>query len=164
MPTPAERQALVFLSAIAALGIGVNAWRATRAEPVYAGSKTELAAQIARVDSAVARSPSREAKRRKKGNKPALPSAPPSPSIVDLDVAPEAAIESLPRIGPALAARIVANRDSFGPFGSIEGVQRVRGVGPSLAKAIAPLVRFSGVVRSDAPTSSRKGRKRSSAP
>jgi competence protein ComEA len=166
MPTPAERQALVFLSAIAALGIGVNAWRATRAEPVYAGSKTELAAQIARVDSALTRSPSREARRKKKadGKVVRAPARPAPPAIIDLDVALAAAIESLPRIGPALAARMVANRDSFGPFGSLEGVQRVRGVGPSLVKAIAPLVRFSGVARSDAPTSTRKGRKRSSAP
>jgi Helix-hairpin-helix motif len=62
---------------------------------------------------------------------------------VDLDVATAAEIERLPRIGPSLARRIVADRDSLGPFGSLEGFGRVRGVGPALIKAVAPLVTFS---------------------
>src|SRR3972149_3568030 len=130
MPTPAERQALLFFAAVAALGVGGNAWRAARGgEQVLAGSPSDLAAQIARVDSAVARSPSREAGRaalrkrnaEKTANKrklesvaptptsaPSTPSPPPSTtSRIDLDHAPAAAIESLPRIGPALAARLV---------------------------------------------------------
>jgi len=51
---------------------------------------------------------------------------------VDLDVAVEADIERLPRIGPVLAKRIVEDRSARGPFGSLEGFERVRGVGPSL--------------------------------
>lgn len=62
---------------------------------------------------------------------------------VNLDVASAAEIERLPRIGPALAARIVANRDSLGPFGSLEEFQRVRGIGPALARILAPHVTFS---------------------
>ncbi|MEJ7813022.1 MAG: helix-hairpin-helix domain-containing protein, partial [Gemmatimonadaceae bacterium] len=46
-------------------------------------------------------------------------------------------------VGPVLAARIVADRDSLGPFGSLEGLERVRGVGPSLARKLAPHVTFS---------------------
>ncbi|MHB8838311.1 MAG: ComEA family DNA-binding protein, partial [Gemmatimonadaceae bacterium] len=83
---------------------------------------------------------------------------------LDLDLAPAASIESLPRIGPALAERIVANRDSFGAFGSMDGLQRVRGVGPALAKALRDRVTFSGVPRPDAPTGKDKGRRRSKAP
>jgi len=62
---------------------------------------------------------------------------------VDVDVAPAAEIERLPRIGPALARRIAANRDSLGPFGSMNELQRVRGIGPALARILAPHVTFS---------------------
>ncbi|MFL5619896.1 MAG: ComEA family DNA-binding protein [Gemmatimonadaceae bacterium] len=63
---------------------------------------------------------------------------------VDLDRATEREIDVLPWVGPALARRIVANRDSFGPFGSIEALGRVKGVGPATRKRLATLVTFSG--------------------
>jgi hypothetical protein len=63
---------------------------------------------------------------------------------VDMDVATAAQIEALPRIGPALAARIVANRDSLGGFHDLDGLRRVRGIGPSILQIISPLVTFSG--------------------
>jgi hypothetical protein len=63
---------------------------------------------------------------------------------VDLDHASEREIDALPRVGPALARRIVAHRDSFGPFGSMEALRRVKGVGPATAERLAPLVTFSG--------------------
>ena len=66
---------------------------------------------------------------------------------VDLDRADSASLERLPRIGPALAARIVADRSTKGPFGSLGGFQRVRGIGPKLAQSLAPLVTFSGIPR-----------------
>jgi hypothetical protein len=56
---------------------------------------------------------------------------------VDLDVATAAEIEALPYVGPALAARIVADRNARGPFGSLAGLTRVKGVGPSLADKLA---------------------------
>src|SRR5258705_4253390 len=46
-------------------------------------------------------------------------------SLIDLDMAGIAEIERLPRIGPALAKRIVANRDSLGPFGVLSALGRV---------------------------------------
>jgi competence protein ComEA len=63
---------------------------------------------------------------------------------VDLDLANAHDIEMLPRIGPALAQRIVANRDSLGPFGSLAALKRVKGVGPALLERLAPLVTFGG--------------------
>ncbi|HET7550816.1 MAG TPA: helix-hairpin-helix domain-containing protein [Gemmatimonadaceae bacterium] len=65
------------------------------------------------------------------------------PGKVDVDVADAAALEALPRIGPVMAERIIANRDSLGPFGSLEELQRVKGVGPALARALSPYVTFS---------------------
>jgi competence ComEA-like helix-hairpin-helix protein len=63
---------------------------------------------------------------------------------VDLDLATVDEIDRLPRIGPALAKRIVANRDSAGPFGSLVGLGRVKGMGAATLEQIAPLVTFSG--------------------
>jgi len=67
--------------------------------------------------------------------------------LLDLDVADAGQIERLPRIGPALARRIVASRDSIGSFGSLAGLGRVKGVGPAILGRLAPLVTFSGQVR-----------------
>lgn len=66
---------------------------------------------------------------------------------VDLDTSSAALIETLPRVGPALARRIVANRDSLGPFRSIQGLRRVRGIGPATMSLLEPLVTFSGQAR-----------------
>jgi competence protein ComEA len=67
--------------------------------------------------------------------------------LIDLDVAGAAEIERLPRVGPALARRIVASRDSLGPFGSLAALTRVKGIGPATAERLAPLVTFSGQAR-----------------
>ena len=66
---------------------------------------------------------------------------------IDLDVAPPEEIERLPRVGPALARRIAANRDSLGPFGSMSGLRRVKGIGPATMERLAKLVTFSGQTR-----------------
>jgi len=63
---------------------------------------------------------------------------------IDLDAAPVAEVARLPRVGPRLAGAIVADRDSHGPFGTLDGLDRVPGVGPGLLKILAPHVRFSG--------------------
>jgi DNA uptake protein ComE-like DNA-binding protein len=63
---------------------------------------------------------------------------------IDLDTANQQEIESLPRIGPAFAKRIVANRDSLGPFGSLDGLKRVKGMGKATLATLAPLVTFGG--------------------
>jgi competence protein ComEA len=67
--------------------------------------------------------------------------------IVDMDVAGVAEIERLPRVGPALARRIVANRDSLGPFGVLSALGRVKGMGPATLQRLARLVTFSGQAR-----------------
>ena len=66
---------------------------------------------------------------------------------VDVDVATAQELERLPRIGPALAQRIVDDRSAQGAFGSIEGLQRVRGIGPAMARTLSPYVTFSGTPR-----------------
>ncbi len=66
---------------------------------------------------------------------------------IDMDRADANELVRLPRIGPALAARILADRESGGPFGSLEGLSRVFGVGPGLVETIRPYAIFSGTVR-----------------
>jgi hypothetical protein len=62
---------------------------------------------------------------------------------VDVDVADVAAVERLPWIGPVLAERIVSSRTRCGPFGSLEGLKRVNGIGEGMIKRLAPYVTFS---------------------
>jgi competence ComEA-like helix-hairpin-helix protein len=56
---------------------------------------------------------------------------------VDLNRATAAELETLPRIGPALAARIVADRSARGSFARIEDLDRVKGIGPAILAALA---------------------------
>ena len=65
---------------------------------------------------------------------------------VDVDRADVTEITRLPRVGPALAQRIVAWRTEHGPFGSLERLDSVPGVGPRLVEALRPFVSFSGAI------------------
>jgi len=49
---------------------------------------------------------------------------------LDLDAMRDEDWRALPGIGPVLAARIAADRQENGGFGSVEGLRRVRGIGP----------------------------------
>jgi competence ComEA-like helix-hairpin-helix protein len=63
---------------------------------------------------------------------------------VDIDRADVTEITRLPRIGPALAQRIVAWRKEHGPFGSLARLDSVPGIGPALLEALRSVVTFSG--------------------
>ncbi len=62
---------------------------------------------------------------------------------IDLDRAGVAEIARLPRVGLTLARTIVAYREAHGPFGSLEGLDRVPGIGAGLLAVLAPQVAFS---------------------
>src|ERR1019366_9417590 len=64
---------------------------------------------------------------------------------IDVDRAGAAELTHLPGIGPALAARLVADRESHGAFGGIAGLRRVRGMGPTVVATLAPHLSFSGI-------------------
>ena len=163
MPTPNERKALWFLALVALSGSSVRMWRASRP----AGEPEAVAAldrQLERIDSVRANPRPRAATGKRAKQAPRA--APIAAAPVDLDRADSAAIEALPGIGPALAARIIAHRDSAGPFGSIEAFCDVRGIGPGLVGKLRSLVTFTGPRRpvSDAcGTASARARKTSSA-
>jgi len=63
---------------------------------------------------------------------------------IDADRATAEELARLPRVGLRLAKAIVADREARGPFGSVEGLDRVAGVGPGLLRAIGPHLGFSG--------------------
>ncbi|MDW8222285.1 MAG: helix-hairpin-helix domain-containing protein [Gemmatales bacterium] len=65
-----------------------------------------------------------------------LPSEP-----VDLNRASREELMSLPAIGPVLADRIIAERQTRGPFLSVEDLRRVRGIGPRILDRLRPFVR-----------------------
>ena len=57
---------------------------------------------------------------------------------IDINTATVAELERLPLIGPALAARIVADREAQGPFATAEDLARVKGIGPKTLAHLAP--------------------------
>lgn len=61
-------------------------------------------------------------------------------SVVDLNSADAAVLDSLPGVGPATAARIIADREANGPFASVEDLGRVSGIGPKKLEQLAGLV------------------------
>lgn len=65
---------------------------------------------------------------------------------VDVDRADVTELTRLPHVGPALAQRIVAWRESHGLFGGIARLDSVSGIGPKLLDAIRPYVTFSGAL------------------
>lgn len=62
--------------------------------------------------------------------------AAPTDGLIDLNTADQAALETLPRIGPALAERIIAWREENGRFQSIDDLLAVPGIGEKLLEAI----------------------------
>lgn len=59
---------------------------------------------------------------------------------VDLNTADAATLETIPGIGPAKAAAIVAYRSAHGPFRTVQDVGNVPGIGPVTLDRIAPYV------------------------
>lgn len=59
---------------------------------------------------------------------------------VNLNTADAAALDTLPRIGPALAQRIIDWRDENGRFTSVEDLLAVPGIGDKMLEALRDLV------------------------
>jgi competence protein ComEA len=63
-----------------------------------------------------------------------------SDSRVNLNTADAAALDTLPRVGPAMAARILAWRDANGRFTSIDDLRSVSGIGDKTFEGLRELI------------------------
>lgn len=57
-------------------------------------------------------------------------------AAVDLNLASQAEIESLPGIGPQKAEAVMAYRRQHGPFRRVEDLQKVPGIGPKTVQRL----------------------------
>ena len=126
----AERRAMLLLLALAVAGQGV---RYVLTKPGDAPGSVQLLAGLAaespraqRDSSAQKARPLREDER------------------IDVDLAPASELARLPKVGPRRAKVIVADRQAHGSFGSMEGLDRVAGIGPGLLKTLGPHLAISG--------------------
>ncbi|MCC6403413.1 MAG: helix-hairpin-helix domain-containing protein [Fimbriimonadaceae bacterium] len=62
--------------------------------------------------------------------------------VVAINSASAAELETLPRIGPALAQRILDYRSTHGPFRSVEELVEVKGIGPKTMDKLRPRVKL----------------------
>jgi competence ComEA-like helix-hairpin-helix protein len=61
---------------------------------------------------------------------------------IDPNRASASELELLPSVGPSLAKRIVAARETGGPFHSPEDLRRVKGIGAKTLEKLKPWLRF----------------------
>jgi competence ComEA-like helix-hairpin-helix protein len=136
-----ERRAVLALALVAALGGAIRVLRSPGGPPGAAVVAPNLrGADVAR-QAALSR-------RAEALQQPLLPG-----ERVDVDRAEADELQRLPRVGAKLARRIVEDRDVRGPFGSLDGLGRVPGVGPGMLTSLERWVRFSGIARSPTPYS-----------
>ena len=127
---PAEQRALLLLLALAVAGQGVRHVLTRPGEPP---GQVQLAATLP---------PGSPLAQRDSAERQARPLGP--GEQIDVDRASAQELARLPKVGPRLAKVILANREAQGPFGGLDGLDRVAGIGPGLLKLIAPHVVFSG--------------------
>ena len=140
----------MFLAGVALLGGGMRMWNTHQfaqqqlSDIDKSGAAEGVDSQLSAIDGARKGKAKRDVKSKSRSKTKRTTVTPAIPDIVDVDVASASQIEALPHIGQSLADRIVANRDSFGGFGSLDELARVRGVSKTLRNSIQSLVTFSG--------------------
>jgi competence protein ComEA len=72
------------------------------------------------------------------------PASPTATFPININLASQAELESLPGIGPVIAQKIIAYREGTGPFTGIEEIQNVSGIGPKTFEKIADLITVTG--------------------
>ena len=84
---------------------------------------------------------------------PAPTPAAPSKVVVKVDVntAGQAELETLPRVGPALAQRILEYRKQVGTIKSVDELVNVKGIGEKLLDSLRPYLTVSGSGQAPAP-------------
>lgn len=67
-------------------------------------------------------------------------SAPTTPSIVNINTATAAQLETLPGIGTVKAQAILAYREAYGPFRSVNELTLVKGIGEKTLEKLLPYI------------------------
>jgi competence protein ComEA len=62
------------------------------------------------------------------------------PTLININTAEKADLESLPGIGPVIAEKIIAYRNEKGYFRSIEAIMEVPGIGPGIFEGLKVLI------------------------
>ncbi|HXU45362.1 MAG TPA: helix-hairpin-helix domain-containing protein [Thermoanaerobaculia bacterium] len=70
--------------------------------------------------------------------------APETKRVINVNSADASQLAFLPRVGPAVAQRIVEQRKANGPFKKVEDLMLVRGIGEKTFALIRPYVSLSG--------------------
>ena len=70
--------------------------------------------------------------------------AAPAKKVVNINQASTDELALLPRVGPALAGKIVAHRGQHGPFKRAEDLMEVKGVGEKMFALLKPYLSVSG--------------------
>jgi DNA uptake protein ComE-like DNA-binding protein len=153
MSIRSDHKALLFLSAIAALGAAVRMARAFGG--AVSTQQPALDHQLQAADSAkrslAAKRPEKGGRSSSRARGGAVVAGGASPrdyrGRLDLDLATAAEIDSVPGIGPTLAKRIVADRMANGAFRELVALRRVKGLPLKLLSHLDSLVSFSGVYK-----------------
>ena len=151
--TSQERLALGVVTLLLAVGAGVR-WVRPAPPPVEwsAAAHDSMGARLAaKVEGELAR----EARR-------ATPLAP--GERIDVNRADAAELDRLPKVGPALAARMVARRSERGPFRTLADLDSVPGVGAALLAAVSPHVDLPAAPPRSAASAPARGEPRGGAP
>jgi len=64
--------------------------------------------------------------------------------VVNVNTASEEQLQLLPRVGPALAGRIIDFREANGPFRTIDEIVAVKGIGETSLEKLEPYIVTSG--------------------
>lgn len=125
-----ERRAVLLLFGLALLGQGIMTWRSRSEVRSGAGSLPEGVSRV---------SPDAQRVAAVAADRPLAPG-----EKLDPDLATAKELTRLPGVGPTLAERIVTDREANGPFRTLDGLERVSGVGPATIRRLAPHLRFAG--------------------
>lgn len=154
MLTTDEARALAVLAALVSLGAGIGYLdaRQPRLLALTLGDSLALGAVPAAVDSAPPRPTPRNSAYRDSAQAPAMADTNQvggytTDGRLDLNRASADELESLPGVGPKMAARILAERAKRGRFKNARDLGRVKGIGPKTLAKLLPAVTVTPVVQ-----------------
>lgn len=134
------------LASAAAVQPPASAGRVLETSPSGPQSPSELAARTSQPPPPPSAKPERD--QSSAARESPAPKAPLTRTI-NINSAPQAELELLPGIGPALAQRIIDERARLGGFKTIDDLDRVRGIGPKLLARLRPHISIEVAASAD---------------